>query len=238
MTTINNNNNSVADFTSQFKTEKKDAAEQAAETNRKELGQEDFFSLLTQQLAYQDPFKPAENTEMVAQMASFSTADGIANMDGKFQELNSIMSSNQALQASSLVGTKVLAPSSEAYLAQGDNVAGRIELPQASPNMRLEIANQVGEVVKVMDLGAQQSGAVGFDWDGTDSQGNKVAEGSYRLKASASIDGNAQDLKVSSFQHVESVNIGNTGAGIMLNLKGMGSLPLSQAVEVAGTTTK
>lgn len=236
MTTINSSNN-VADFSSQLKTDKKDAAEQAAETSRKELGQEDFFSLLTQQLAYQDPFKPVENSEMVAQMASFSTADGIANMDNKFTQLNSIMSSNQALQASSLVGTKVLAPVSEAYFSATESVKGRIELPQNTPNLRLQITNQVGEVIKVLNLGEQKSGAVAFDWDGTDLNGNKVAEGTYRLKASASMNGNAQDLKVSSFQHVESVNIGNTGSGIMLNLKGVGSLPLSQATEVAGTKT-
>ena len=235
MTTINNNNN-IADFSSQFKTEKKDAAEQAAETTRKELGQEDFFSLLTQELAYQDPFKPVENSDMVAQMASFTTADGIANMDSKFEQLNTIMSSNQALQASGLVGTKVLAPASSAFLSAGEDVSGRIELPQNAPNMRLQIANQVGEVIKVIDMGEQKSGSIAFDWDGTDMNGNKVAEGSYRLKASASIDGNAQDLKISSFQHVESVNIGNTGGGIMLNLKGMGSLPLSQATEVAAKT--
>ncbi len=234
MTTINN---TLSDYASQFKVEKKDAAEQAAETNRKELGQEDFFSLLTKELAYQDPFKPTENSEMVAQMASFSTADGISNMDGKFEELNTIMSSNQALQASSLVGTKVLAPSNDAYLSQGETVSGRIELPQAAPNARIQVANNVGEVVKVINLGEQDAGTIAFDWDGTDLNGNKVAEGSYRLKATASVDGNAQDLKVSSFQHVESVNIGNTGGGIVLNLKGVGSLPLSQAIEIADAKT-
>lgn len=232
MTTINNSNN-VSDFSSTLKVDKKDAAEQAAETDRKELGQEDFFSLLTQELAYQDPFKPVENSDMVAQMASFTTADGISNMDTKFEQLNTIMSSNQALQASSLVGSKVLAPAQQAYLDANEGIAGRIELPQNAPNMRLQIANQVGEVVKVLDLGEQAAGNVAFDWDGTDLNGNRVAEGSYRLKAAASIDGNAQDLKVSSFQHVESVNIGNTGGGIILNLKGMGSMPLSQATEVA-----
>ena len=193
--------------------------------------------MLTQELAYQDPFKPVENSDMVAQMASFTTADGITNMDNKFQQLNTIMSSNQALQASGLVGTKVLAPSSQAYLSTGESVTGRIELPQDSPNMRLQIANQIGEVVKVLDLGAQKAGAVAFDWDGTDSNGKKVAEGSYKLQAAASVDGVSRDLKISSFQHVESVNIGNTGAGIILNLKGMGSLPLSQATEVASSKT-
>jgi flagellar basal-body rod modification protein FlgD len=35
-----------------------------------QLDQEDFFSLLSQQLAYQDPFSPVENAEMISQMSS------------------------------------------------------------------------------------------------------------------------------------------------------------------------
>lgn len=68
------------------------------------LKQEDFFKLLTQQLAYQDPFKPVENDQMIAQMSSFTTADGINNLNKQFENMNALMSSSQALQASSLVG--------------------------------------------------------------------------------------------------------------------------------------
>lgn len=36
------------------------------------LGQADFLRLLTTQLAQQDPLKPADNKDMLAQMAQFS----------------------------------------------------------------------------------------------------------------------------------------------------------------------
>jgi flagellar basal-body rod modification protein FlgD len=45
------------------------------------LKQEDFFALLSQQLSMQDPFKPVDNDQMIAQMASFSTVDGISNLN-------------------------------------------------------------------------------------------------------------------------------------------------------------
>lgn len=47
---------------------------------------------------------------MIAQMASFATVDGIGKMNTQFESLNSSMTSNQALQASSLVGRDVLVP--------------------------------------------------------------------------------------------------------------------------------
>lgn len=37
------------------------------------LGQRDFLRLLTTQLTFQDPLKPADNEAMLAQMAQFST---------------------------------------------------------------------------------------------------------------------------------------------------------------------
>ncbi len=36
------------------------------------LSQEDFFAILTEQLANQDPTKPVDNDQMVSQMTSFT----------------------------------------------------------------------------------------------------------------------------------------------------------------------
>jgi flagellar basal-body rod modification protein FlgD len=47
----------------------------------KTLGQTDFLRLMTTQLKAQDPFDPADNSEMVAQMAQFSSSTGIAEMN-------------------------------------------------------------------------------------------------------------------------------------------------------------
>ena len=49
------------------------------------LTQEDFFSLLTQQLSFQDPSKPADNDQMIAQMTNFTMAEGISNLNEKFE---------------------------------------------------------------------------------------------------------------------------------------------------------
>lgn len=53
------------------------------------LGQGDFLKLLTVQMQQQDPFNPVDNTEMLAQMAQFSSLAGISEMGST---LNSIAS--------------------------------------------------------------------------------------------------------------------------------------------------
>ena len=58
----------------------KPATEQAG--GYSSLGQSDFLKLLTVQMQQQDPFNPVDNTQMLAQMAQFSSLAGISEMGG------------------------------------------------------------------------------------------------------------------------------------------------------------
>ncbi len=54
---------------------------------RQTLNQADFLALMTAQLKNQDPTKPVDNTEYVAQMAQFSTVSGIAESNTKLSDI-------------------------------------------------------------------------------------------------------------------------------------------------------
>ncbi len=64
------------------------------------LTQEDFFSLLAEQLANQDPTKPVDNDQVVAQMTSFTMAVDIELLNTNFTHLAIPLTSIQALQVS------------------------------------------------------------------------------------------------------------------------------------------
>lgn len=57
---------------------------------QKTLGQDDFFKLLTTQLASQDPMKPMEDTAFIAQMANFSQLEMTSQLTKSFQEFTSV----------------------------------------------------------------------------------------------------------------------------------------------------
>ena len=108
---------------------------QAASKDKSDaLTQEDFFSLLTQQLSFQDPSKPADNDQMIAQMTSFTMAEGISNLNSNFEALAASMTSNSALQASTLVGKQALLESDTLDL----NEAGDAQEAQLLPKSQLK----------------------------------------------------------------------------------------------------
>lgn len=92
--------------------------------NQGMLTQADFFALMTQELAHQDPTKPVENNEMISQMTAFSTTDGVQQLNDQFTNFAASMSSSQALQASSLVGRSVLVEDNVFGMSEGETVKG------------------------------------------------------------------------------------------------------------------
>ena len=62
---------------------------------------QDFLSLLTMQLQYQDPTNPMDNTDMLAQEAQFTTLEQMENLADSFSKFSS------AYQANSFLGQKV-----------------------------------------------------------------------------------------------------------------------------------
>ena len=52
------------------------------------LDQAAFLKLMTAQLKNQDPFAPVDNTQMVAQMAQFSSVAGISEMNSTLKAIS------------------------------------------------------------------------------------------------------------------------------------------------------
>lgn len=209
-------------------------ADKAAGNSKAELGQEDFFALMTQQLAYQDPFNPADNSDMVAQMTAFTSADGISKMGDQLAGLSEVMTSSQALQASSLVGQKVLLPSDLAYWDQSEPVEGVVVTGEGATNVLVRIENEKGELIRTMELDGAQRGNVPFTWDGLNEQGESAPEGRYKLKVSGLVDNQREDLNALAFGRVDSVTLGSVNSPTLVNLSGLGGIPLNQVLEIAG----
>ncbi|MCE9679997.1 flagellar hook assembly protein FlgD [Shewanella sp. AS1] len=204
------------------------------EAKSNELTQEDFFSLLSQQLSMQDPFKPVDNDQMIAQMASFSTVDGIGKLNDQIVNLNAVMTSSQALQASGLVGQKVLIPSGVGHISdESPSIKAVVSTPEPIDKITVRVEDENGQLIKTFTVDGSAGGNIDVEWDGLDSDGEPVKSGNYTISASGRVSGESQDLTVSSYAHVTSVSLGAGGSGAILNLRGIGGILLTDVLAVS-----
>ena len=190
------------------------------------LGQADFIELLVAQMNNQDPTKPLDPSQFMNQLAQFSTVNGIQELKSAFDSLASRLSSEQSLQAASLVGRNVLVSGGKGLLSTGGTIAGVVDMPQQSSELNLRIINAAGVEVRSLPMGGHEQGPVQFQWDGFADDGSTVVPGRYTVIAEALIDGNLQALEVQVETRVDSITLNQDGAGTMLNLAGGTSMPL------------
>ncbi len=197
-----------------------------------ELGQAEFLELMTTQLKYQDPLKPMENGDFLAQMAQFGTVSGINELNTNFNTLASSFESNQALQASTLVGRKVLVPAETGYLKDDSSLSGSVDLEQAVSELIVTVKNAEGQIVSRQDLGLQQAGLVDFEWNGLDTNGIKMPAGEYQIEAEIHSGTDISSGVTLSVFDVESVTLGKAGQDLTLSVTGLGDIGMDQVRKI------
>lgn len=203
------------------------------EAKSNELGKNEFLNLLVAQLNNQNPLEPQGNGEFIAQLAQFSTVEGIGELNSSVGSLLSNYHSSQALQASSLVGRKVIVPTDRAVVDTSETFKASLVLPETSSNVYVNVYDANGSAVTRINLGQQGAGSVSFMWDGKDAQGNVAPPGTYTFQAQATYEDGARGLYTMLPANVDSVTLGQGGGELMLNLAGLGSVGLSK-VQVIG----
>lgn len=198
---------------------------------KKELGKNEFLNLLVAQLNNQNPLEPQGNGEFIAQLAQFSQVEGIEKLNTSMGSLLTGYQSSQALQASSMVGRKVIIPTDKAVVDTSESFKASLVLPASSSNVYVNVYDKSGAAVSRVNLGEQAAGNVSFIWDGKDASGNLLPPGTYKFEAQASYGGETKGLHTMLPANVDSVTLG--GSELMLNLAGLGTVPLSQ-VQVIG----
>lgn len=132
-----------------------------------ELGRTAFLELMVAQLTNQNPLEPTDNQAFVAQLAQFSTVEGIDNLNKTSEQLMSQFSSASALQASSLVGQSVIVEgNSNGILMNGGVVSGYTEVPASVSGLKLSITDENGRLLEQIPVGTHEAGPMSVRWDG------------------------------------------------------------------------
>lgn len=113
-------------------------------SNGDSLGKDDFLKLLMVQLQNQDPSSPMDNTEFIAQMATFSSLEQMTNVSKGIDSLIDIQFQNSMLAYNDFVGKEVTwhkvtaGDSAEPVIEEGTGVVTSIQFKDNKVSFVLE----------------------------------------------------------------------------------------------------
>jgi len=196
------------------------------------ISQIDFLNLMMTQLQNQDPTQPMDTSQMSSQLSQIGTVTGINQLNSSFTSLAGSLTSNQALQASSLLGRDVMVNSSTAALPAGGTVSGGVEVTAGSGAVNLQVFGTNGALVKTIALGTPAAGLASFTWDGTNNAGVAQPAGTYLIQAQGANSKAALQTMVSA--QVQSVTLNGGGSnGLTLDVAGVGQVPFSSVTQIS-----
>jgi flagellar basal-body rod modification protein FlgD len=188
------------------------------------LGQDDFLKLMTAQLRNQDPFAPVDNTQMVAQMAQFSSLAGISEMSSTLKAISDKLGATSTADALGYVGRTVLTEGTTAFGRTAGGIAGGVELGADADAVDVTIADANGRALRTINLGARKAGAIEFDWDGKGADGADAGPGPFTVSVFATGADGPVPAKPLVWAPVQSVSL--VSGSPVLDVAGLGPVPV------------
>ncbi|MGH1462949.1 MAG: flagellar hook capping FlgD N-terminal domain-containing protein [Neptuniibacter sp.] len=205
----------------------------------KSQSQEDsemFMRLMIAQLQNQDPSSPADTSDFMQQIATMSQVESINNLAQSVESTSqSMLASQAALQASSMVGRSVYIPSDtvEVGTASSPYARGSFKLDASASEVRIKVYDSTGSQVDTMQLGSVEAGDHDFAWQmQLDENGApNIPPGDFTFIVEKVEDGESVALDTNMAYSVNSVTLGENGIGMTVNTNA-GSFDVSQVKQI------
>ena len=132
-----------------------------------------FLTLLTTQMKNQDPLKPMESTEFVAQLATFSGVEQQVRANDRLDDIIEVLGGGAAGLAE-WIGREVRAPGKAAF--EGEPVEVGFAPVAGADKAWLVVRNDFDQIVARLPIDPAADTAA---WDGTDGMGTALPHGRY-----------------------------------------------------------
>ncbi len=136
-----------------------------------------FLKLLTTQMQNQDPMKPLDSTQFVAQLASFSSVEQQVQSNDKLDGILTALGGSSASGLAAWIGRDVRAASAAEF--DGKPIEVSTTPVTGADKATLLVTNAFGTVVAERSVDPK---ATELSWDGTTDAGTMAASGSYSFK--------------------------------------------------------
>ncbi len=211
-------------------------SDKGAAANKGAVDKDGFLKLLIAQLKAQDPTSPADSSQFVQQLATFSQLEqSIAQTKG-IDTLSLQLSGIASNEAVSLIGKEVTVHGKYINF-DGSNPTGfNANLTGDAASTKVTIFDSSGAPVRTMDMGAHEKGTVAVPWDGRNDAGVVVPRGNYTVQVEA-LDAGGQPVEVTNDVHGVVVGVSFEKGYPEVTLDSGARAPISDLVAVKASSS-
>lgn len=196
------------------------------------MNKDDFLKLFVTQLQNQDPLKPQDGSQFIAQLAQLTQVEQAYNTNSNLQAMITAQNNAATFYAVSFIGKEVLTTGSQVALTAGAQPVLNYRMPQGAEQVSVDIKDANGKVVRTLTTGQTAPGDASIPWDGKDSQNLPLPAGTYSF-AVTGVDagGNKVQGVPLMLGRVDSLKL--DGSNPVLTVGGM-DVPLTSVLKVTG----
>ena len=136
-----------------------------------------FLTLLTAQMRNQDPLKPMDSTEFVAQLASFSAVEQQIETNSKLSELLGVFSDSPTANLTEWLGKEVRREGVTSF--NGQPVEIDVTVHPSADTARLVVRDHTAEIIYTQQFDPNSEAVI---WDGTSQETGTAPTGRYSFE--------------------------------------------------------
>jgi flagellar basal-body rod modification protein FlgD len=144
------------------------------------LSKDDFMKLFVTQLQYQDPLSPQDSSAFMQQMAQLTQVEQAYNANRNLTSLLEVASGTAGVSSVSFIGKEVTAAADQFHHQAGSSTPLGFSLERPAKELRVDIFDASGRLVKTLTQGTTAAGDGRITWDGTSSSHALLPTGAYR----------------------------------------------------------
>ena len=204
------------------------------------LDSDAFMQMLLVQLQYQDPTAPMDQTDMVAQLSDLTMMEQNEELVYAMDALRNQVYQSQGLYASDLVGKQVMVIANIFTVEDGKHPKGEILLGSATDDLLMKVYNEKDDPeeddpVAKLSLGKQEeTGSVDFDLKDLKEP---LDDATYVMYAYAKVEEQEVPQTIAQRSVVLSVVVPGGGQDVLVEVDGIGLVPLYAITEFEGEYT-
>jgi flagellar basal-body rod modification protein FlgD len=190
-----------------------------------------FLTLLTTQLQNQDPLNPMDSTQFTSQLVQFTGVEQGILQNQNLQQLITLQTNSQMSNAAGYIGLQVNGGGNQVQLAGSQATINYTITDPTTAQVKITITDSSGNVINTLNETPTTTGAQSIQWDGKNSSGTVVPDGTYTLNIQGfNSQGTAVNVTTGNSGIVASVTESN--GQIMLTTQGGQQIPLSDVTSV------